>query len=105
MTLIQPDKLTGTIAFNTLEKIRGHMQLRVEDILTVIGVSRPAYYGWGNGRKINHGNSIKAAQGIETLMEIAKHPDWNKWSGTYLTKAKRKEILDEILTKIRPSIE
>ena len=85
--------------YDSLEKLRAHMKLRVEDILQIIEVSRPAYYGWRNGRKMNSISSRKALGAISILLKIAKDPEWKKWEGQHLTIWKRKEILDLLLAR------
>lgn len=89
--------------FDNLEKIRNHMKLRVEDVLEVVGVSRPAYYGWRNGRKMNSVSSEKVLATLRNLLKVCKDSEWKKWDQTHLTIQKRREILHEILTRLSDS--
>lgn len=98
--MTQPQQPSSEAVFGGLEKLRGHMKLRVEDVIELIGVSRPTYYGWRNGRKMNGTSSEKALATLRNLMKVAQHPDWKKLEGTHLTIVKRRAILGEIMTAL-----
>lgn len=86
--------------YDSLEKLRNYLKLRVEDIIDLVGVSRPTYYGWRNGRKMNSFSSASALDTIHKLLKVGKHPDWKKWENIHLTNIRRKEILAEILAGV-----
>lgn len=85
-----------------LEKLREHLKLRVEDIIGIVGVSRPGYYGWKNGRKMNAESTVKAKTAITKLLKVGQSSEWRNWNTTHLTIQKRKEILDEMLSRDDP---
>lgn len=89
--------LPSQALYENLEKLRNYLKLRVEDIIDLVGVSRPTYYGWRNGRKMNSFSSANALATIQNLLKVGKHPDWKRWDNIHLTNTRRKEILNEIL--------
>lgn len=95
--------LSSKAMFDNLEKLRNHMKLRVEDMLEVVGVSRPGYYGWRNGRKMNSESSAKVLATLRNLLNVCKDSEWKKWEQSHLTNQKRREILHEILTRLSDS--
>lgn len=102
-----PDKLRldSKQAFATFEKLRTYLKLTVEDILPVIGTTRPTYYSWSHGRKLNRVSTKKIKVSITNLLAVARHPDWQRWDTYHLTPEKRREILHELLVTVSAPVD
>lgn len=105
MTQARPNRLASDAAFSSLERLRKHLKLRVEDVIQIVGVTRPTYYGWGKGRKINQFNEEKVVKALKGMLKAAQSHEWKSWENTHLTPNKRREILDGLLAGFAPPAE
>lgn len=98
--MTRPRQLPSNLVFNNLEKIREFLKLTVDDILPLLGVSRPTYYSWKGNKTLNRRSTNNVTEAMRRLLLVGRHPKWQKWTQIHLTGAKRREILNDVLASL-----
>jgi len=85
--------------FTKVEALRKHMLLTVSDMAKLLGVSRPTYYGWIQGKPLRRSNEAYVRLMLKRLLAVMTEYNWPMPEVIAASASERKKMLDELIEK------
>ena len=90
---------TTPIDFTKVEALRKHMLLTINDMASLLGVTRMTYYGWVRGKPLRKANSDTVRIVLKQLLSVMVDDKWPTPDVIAMEQKQRKERLDEIMKR------
>ena len=87
------------IDFTKVEALRKHMLLTINDMASLLGVTRMTYYGWVRGKPLRKTNSDTVRTVLKQLLSVMVDDKWPTPDVIAMEQKQRKERLDEIMKR------
>lgn len=87
------------IDFTKVEALRKHMLLTINDMASLLGVTRMTYYGWVRGKPLRKNNSDTVRVVLKQLLSVMVDDKWPMPDVIAMEQKQRKERLDEIMKR------
>ena len=87
------------IDFTKVEALRKHMLLTINDMASLLGVTRMTYYGWVRGKPLRKTNSDTVRTVLKQLLSVMVDDKWPMPDVIAMEQKQRKERLDEIMKR------
>lgn len=87
------------IDFTKVEALRKHMLLTINDMASLLGVTRMTYYGWVRGKPLRKTNEASVRVVLKQLLSVMVDDKWPTPEVIAMDTKQRKQCLDEIMVR------
>jgi DNA-binding XRE family transcriptional regulator len=85
--------------FAKVEALRKHMLLTINDMASLLGVTRMTYYGWVRGKPLRKSSESVVRVVLKQLLSVMVDDKWPTPEVIAMESKQRKQHLDEIMKR------